>query len=166
MKESKISRFRKYSLIFAESFDTWRIIPRIMLIMYSALVTNLYLWFKSIPTLIQEKCDPNIISMLLEAGRTVEEAKMFACSVVDVVGGPTAAQSAFVTTIIGLSTAIFGVYTTTGRRWENGFKKLDIEERSKEYDSNDRFPSHDKPNHDHGFNDQRDRDNSRPFPRK
>lgn len=113
-------RFRKYSLSLAESFDAWRIMPRMIVMLYSALVLNLYLWFKSIPTFMQEKCDSEILKMLLDSGISLEDAKLTACTIIDVVGGPTAAQSAFVTTIIGLSAGIFGLYTTTGRKWENG----------------------------------------------
>ena len=112
--------FRKYSLALAESFDAWRIIPRSILVAYSALVLNLYLWFKSIPTFVQERCDAGILKLLLDAKYTIEQANEMACSVVDVVGGPTAAQSAFVTTVIGLSTGIFGLYTATGRKWDSG----------------------------------------------
>lgn len=113
-------RFRKYSLALAESFDAWRIIPRAILVVYSALVLNLYLWFKSIPTFVQERCDAAMLKMLLEQNINLEEAKLLACSIVDVVGGPTAAQSAFVTTITGLSAGIFGLYTATGRKWDTG----------------------------------------------
>lgn len=113
-------KFQKYALSLAESFDAWRVIPRIIVLMYSVLVTHLYLWYKSIPTFIQEKCDPSILRMLLESGIDINEAKLVACSIVDVVGGPTASQTTFVTTIIGLSTGIFGLYTATGRKWERG----------------------------------------------
>lgn len=113
-------RFRKYSLALAESFDAWRVIPRAILVVYSALVLNLYLWFKSIPTFVQERCDAAMLKMLLERNIGLEEAKLLACSIVDVVGGPTAAQSAFVTTITGLSAGIFGLYTATGRKWDAG----------------------------------------------
>lgn len=113
-------RFRKYSLALAESFDAWRVIPRAILVAYSSLVLNLYLWFKSIPTFIQERCDAAVLKMFIDGGVPFEQAKEMACSIVDVVGGPTAAQSTFVTTIIGLSTGIFGLYTATGRRWDGG----------------------------------------------
>lgn len=129
-----MTKFRKYSLALAESFDAWRIIPRAILIVYSALVLNLYLWFKSIPTFVQEKCDAAMLKMLLESKIGLDEAKMLACSIVDVVGGPTAAQSAFVTTITGLSAGIFGLYTATGRRWDGGLPP----------DINRRFVSYDK----------------------
>ena len=115
-----IMKFRKYSITLAESFDVWRIVPRTVLIAYSYLVLNLYLWFKSIPTFTQIKCDPVILRMLLDNHTDLVSAKSLACSVADVVGGPTTAQSAFVTTIVGLSTGIFALYTTTRRNWNNG----------------------------------------------
>lgn len=115
-----ITRFRKYSLALAESFDAWRIVPRTILIIYSALVFNLYLWFKSIPTFVQERCDAGMLKLLVESNVSLEEAKTLACTIVDVVGGPTSAQSAFVTTITGLSAGIFGLYAATGRRWDGG----------------------------------------------
>lgn len=111
-------QLRQYSLILAEAFDAWRIVPRTMLICYGWIVFQLYIWFKSIPTYVQEKCDPQVLTLALNKAMSLPEAKLLACTVVDVVGGPTSAQSAFVTTIIGLSTGIFGLYTATGRRWD------------------------------------------------
>jgi hypothetical protein len=108
------------SLSWAEHVDAWRVVPRLMLLAYGALVANLYLWFKSIPTFIQERCDVATLQMLLERKIDLEQAKNIACTVADVVGGPTSAQSAFVTTIVGLSAGIFGMYTATGRKWDGG----------------------------------------------
>lgn len=112
--------FRRISLIIAESVDAWRIIPRVILVLYGTLVFNLYLWYRSIPTYVQEQCEAGVLRVLMESGMDIEDARSIACSVIDIVGGPTAAQSAFVTTIIGLSTGIFGLYVATGRRWEGG----------------------------------------------
>lgn len=114
----RISKFRKISLVIAESFDAWRIVPRLMLVAYGALVINLYTWYKSIPTFVQQKCDAAVLKIFIDGGMTVHDAQNLACTIVDVVGGPTPAQSAFVTTIIGLSTGIFGLYTATGKRWD------------------------------------------------
>jgi hypothetical protein len=118
-------KFRYVSLAIAESFDAWRIIPRTILILYSTLVFNLYMWYRSIPTYIQEQCEAGVLKILLDSGLTLEEAKTVACSVIDIVGGPTMAQSTFVTTIIGLSTGIFGLYVATGRRWDRNFSMQD-----------------------------------------
>lgn len=109
---------RKLSLQLAEAVDAWRVVPRLILVCYAWLVNELYLWYTKIPTYVQEKCDAVVIQLFTEAGMTLDKAQQLACTVVDVVGGPTAAQSAFVTTIIGLSTGIFGLYASTGRRWD------------------------------------------------
>jgi hypothetical protein len=137
--------FRHISLIIAESIDAWRVIPRAILIIYGTLVFKLYIWFRSIPTYVQEQCDSDIITSLMNSGISLEEAKVIACQVIDVVGGPTSAQSAFVTTIIGLSTGIFGLYVATGRKWERG---LPNDNRPPQpipppyYDGDDRNPRH------------------------
>lgn len=114
----RITKFRKYSLVLAESFDAWRIAPRMMLIAYGGLVLNLYAWYKSIPTFLQQKCDAAVLKIFIDGGMALHDAQGLACTIVDVVGGPTPAQSTFVTTIIGLSTGIFGLYTATGKRWD------------------------------------------------
>ena len=79
-----ITKFRKTSLALAESVDAWRLIPRIMLVIYSALVLNLYLWFKNIPTFAQERCDVGMIKILLDSGVLLDEAKLLACSIVEI----------------------------------------------------------------------------------
>lgn len=109
---------RKLSLQLAEAVDAWRVVPRLILVCYGWLVHELYLWYVKIPTYVQERCDAAVIQLFIDGGMALEKAQQLACTVIDVVGGPTAAQSAFVTTIIGLSTGIFGLYTSTGRRWD------------------------------------------------
>jgi hypothetical protein len=109
---------RDLSLKLAEAVDAWRVVPRLVLICYAWLVYELYLWYTKIPTYVQERCDAAVIQIFVDSGMSIEKAQQLACTVIDVVGGPTAAQSAFVTTIIGLSTGIFGLYASTGRRWD------------------------------------------------
>lgn len=116
----KFNKFRLWSLTIAESFDAWRIIPRIALIAYAILVLNMYVWYKSIPTYVQEHCDAAVIQIMIENKVTIEDAQKTACSVQAVVGGPTSAQTTLVTAIIGLSSLIFGFYTNSGRKWESG----------------------------------------------
>lgn len=132
--------FRHVSLVIAESVDAWRIIPRVVLVLYSTLVFNLYLWYRSIPTYIQEQCDSSVLKVLIDSGGlTIDEARSIACSVVDIVGGPTMAQSAFVTTIIGLSTGIFGLYVATGRKWDRGFNENPFDNRFNQFDGNNNY---------------------------
>lgn len=103
----------------AEVVDAWRIVPRIILLAYSYLVIRLYSWFITIPTYVEQRCDAALMKFLTDNQIPFEEAQELACTISDVVGGPTTAQSAFVTTIIGLSTAVFGLYASTGRKWGN-----------------------------------------------
>ena len=118
-----MNKYRKFSLSIAETIDAWRIIPRTVVVLYSCLVVSLYLWFRSIPTFTQTSCDAGVLMFLTDKGVDVMQAQEIACTIVDVVGGPTTAQSTFVTTVIGLSAGIFGLYASTGRRWEGGLPK-------------------------------------------
>jgi hypothetical protein len=120
MSGVNVKAFRKYSLVLAETFDAWRVVPRLVLILYALMVVDLYTWFKAIPTIQVTRCDAALIEILKTNGMDIDKATELACNTNDVVGGPTSSQSAFVTTIIGLSTGIFGLYASTGRRWENG----------------------------------------------
>lgn len=117
----KYKKFRLLSLTLAESFDSWRIIPRLIILGYALLVSNLYVWYKHIPTYVQEECNPSVLEVYINKKNiSSEEARRYSCTVKDVVGGPTGNQTTFVTTIIGLSSLIFAFYTNSGRRWENG----------------------------------------------
>jgi hypothetical protein len=122
MEEKKLKKLTlKDKLIdVAEIIDAWRIVPRAFLVVYGLLVIQLYTWFINIPTHVQTKCDAAVMKFLSENGVGLKEAQELSCYVVDTVGGATAAQTAFVTTIIGLSSAIFGFYASTGRKWEKG----------------------------------------------
>lgn len=115
----KLTKFKQIALTLAEVIDAWRAVPRIMLITYGAMVINLYTWYKSIPTFMQQKCDAAVLKIFMDGGMDLHQAQALACTIVDVVGGPTPAQSTFVTTIVGLSTGIFGLYTATERHWDN-----------------------------------------------
>ena len=101
----------------AELIDAFRVVPRFILTLYGILVYRLYVWYASIETTIQTKCDATLTQILLDHGQTIAEAQMLACYVADHVGGPTTAQTAFVTTVIGLATPLFAFYTNTGRSW-------------------------------------------------
>ena len=117
---SLYKKFRLMSLVAAEAFDTWRIMPRLMLLAYAVLVSNLYLWYKSIPTYVQEQCDAATLQIFLNNKVPIDQAIKLSCTVKDVVGGPTPAQTTLVTTIMGLTSVVFGFYTASGRKWDSG----------------------------------------------
>jgi len=98
--------------------DAYRIAPRAILIVYGFLVWEIYIWFKSLETIAKIQCQEDIFFKLIQNGIDVNKASEIACVVIEVVGGPTAQQTTFVTAIVGLSTAIIGLYLNSGRRWE------------------------------------------------
>jgi hypothetical protein len=117
-KKTPINEVKKRIMAFAETFDALRVIPRIILVLYGILVYSLYSWFLSIPTLNHVKCDAALLKILLDSGESLQSAQTLACSIVDVTGGPTTAQAAFVTVIVGLAPVVVGLYQATGRKWE------------------------------------------------
>ncbi len=104
-------------LSIAELIDAFRIVPRFILTLYGILIYRLYMWYSAIETTVQTKCDATMTQILLDHGQSIAEAQLMACYVVDHVGGPTMAQTAFVTTVIGLGTPLFAFYANTGKKW-------------------------------------------------
>ena len=108
---------KEHLLTIAEIIDTFRIIPRLFLVLYGILVYNLYHWFTNIETFVQQKCDAALLRVLLDHGEKLDFAQQLACTVGEVTGGPTTVQGAFVTAIVGLAVGVFGFYTSTGKKW-------------------------------------------------
>src|SRR5690554_1112763 len=100
-----IDRIKRILLLSAEIFDAWRIVPRIMVVLYGYLIYKLYTWFRSIETVEKIECNESLMSMLLDEGIDLEQASVIACTVIDIIGGPTMEQSTFVTVVIGLASA-------------------------------------------------------------
>ena len=118
--DTKTEEKRLKALSRAEWFDAWRIAPRLVVIVYGALVAFLTFWFVQIKTYPKTECQTDLLIKLLDRGMTPEAAESIACTIVAVVGGPTTATTAFVTTICGLGTGIFAFYASTGRDWSKG----------------------------------------------
>lgn len=74
-------------------------------------------WYKNIPTYPLYKCDAAALKIFIDAGVVVDQARHIACSIADTVGGPTTSQSVVVSAVYGLAPIIFGLYTTTGPKW-------------------------------------------------
>jgi len=123
-----MQKITDFVLDFAKAFDSLRIIPRILLFMYGLLVYNMYEWYKSIGLVEETSCDNNILQTLIDAGMDPAQATEMACTVVAVVGGPTTAQTSFVTIIIGLATAVIGLYLNSGPKWNFTKSKSDYYE--------------------------------------
>ena len=113
-----MNKFRRWMFVASEAFNMWRVVPRIIILAYSYLVWSMYAWYKSIPTFVQIKCDSALFEILLAKGQKMDTIKELACSIIGTAGGPTAEQTAFVTIIIGLSSAIFALYTGSGKKYD------------------------------------------------
>lgn len=124
-------KFRALAIMLAEAFDIWRIVPRMIVMMYGFLVWSMYTWYKSIPTYVQTKCDTALIEILMSKGLTIDRVREMACYVVGTTGGPTGEQTTFVTIIISLSSAIFALYTNSGRKWDLSKSKPTAEDLDK-----------------------------------
>jgi len=111
------SKLRLRLLAIAEMIDAFRIIPRLILTIYGVLMYNLYHWLTDMTTIAQKQCDAAVLQLLLDHGEKLLQAESVACTIVDMVGGPTMSQAAFVTTIIGLATPLFAFYVSTGKKW-------------------------------------------------
>jgi len=104
--------YKKLSKI-SEILDNFRVIPRLLLAGYGFLVYKLYNWITSIPTYINEKCNEAMVEILIRSNIPIDKVHELSCTVDGVAGGPTLEQAALATTIIGLSTAIFGLYVNS-----------------------------------------------------
>ena len=117
------NKLKTISLTCAEHIDAWRIFPRVFVGLYAYLMYALFTWFKSLETFTTTKCDNDVLTKLLESGIDIAQAQEIACTVINIVGGPTTQQTAFVTTICSLAAVIFSFYTNSGRDWSNSPKK-------------------------------------------
>lgn len=113
-----MQHFWSGALKSAEVMDAWRIVPRILVTIYGVLVYRLYSWYRGLERVEKIECDDRVLQILIDSGMEAERAMEMACNVVALIGGPSTEQTAFVTTIIGLSTGIFGFYVSSGRKWE------------------------------------------------
>jgi hypothetical protein len=117
MAGNTLYKFRRAALVIAEFLDYWSIVPRAMVVAYGIMLYYVFLWYKSIPTYPLYKCDPATLQVFISAHMALDQAKAIACSIADTVGGPTASQTTFVGAVFGLAPIIFGLYTSTGPKW-------------------------------------------------
>ena len=95
-----IHKFRKWHMTIAEMIDAWRLIPRVLMASYSYLLYLVIKWYMELKPEILDKCvSDNITDCIMMA--------------------PTTQHAALVTAVVGISAAIFALYSNSGRKWEN-----------------------------------------------
>lgn len=138
-----INRVRKWTLFLGEIVDAWRIIPRSLVALYGLMMYYLIKWFISLETHIVTKCDNKLLNSLTEQGVGLDRAEQIACTATEVVGGPTNGQTAFVTAVCGLASAIFGFYTKTGKDWSKPIPRWNMDEKSQDAQQKKEQPAQD-----------------------
>lgn len=120
--ERMVNKFRYLHLALAEAIDVWRVVPRMFIAMYGAMLWWLVKWFTSSTTIEKVTCDRELVLQLLDQGVEMEWIQRLACTVTDVivVAPPTAVHATFASLVAGLSTAVFALYTSAGTDWTKG----------------------------------------------
>ena len=97
-----IDVWRKGHMAMAEAIDAWRLIPRALTFGFGLLMWKLAMWYTQLETKMVEGCD---VQLLKEACVSV---------------APNTQHAVILTVVVGAATAIFGLYTSSGKKW-NGF---------------------------------------------
>ena len=98
---ANIDTWRKGHLAIAEWVDAWRLVPRALVGGYAYLVYAVTRWYMALEPKMIEGCVSDV------ALQCIYQA-------------PTTQHAALITAVVGVGAAIFGLYTTSGKRW-NGF---------------------------------------------
>ena len=108
-----LDKMRKGHLALAEAFDAWRIIPRALVAGYAFLVYKVVAWYMDLHPVLMEGCvSENITDCIHQA--------------------PTTQHAALVTAVVGMAAVIIGLYSNTGRKWDNGVKEWEKEKKEEE----------------------------------
>jgi len=106
-----IDKFRQIHLSIAEGLDAWRVVPRVLVALYCYMLYKIIEWYMTLEPHIIDNCVSQAVTDCIAQA-------------------PTTQHAALVTAVVGISAAVFGLYTTSGKKW-NGFtfwKKKDKEE--------------------------------------
>ena len=93
--------------------DSWRIFPRIVLVLYMVALGITLEWYLDFDIIYQEQCDSNTLKLLLDKEVKLEEARDIACTIVSAVGRP-AGYTALMSVLVGAGAGIFGLYVNSG----------------------------------------------------
>ncbi len=96
-----VDTWRKGHLAVAEWIDAWRLVPRLLVTAYAWVMYKVIKWYMAL--------EPKMIE-----GCTKELAET--C----VYNAPSTQHAALVTAVVGIAAAVFGVYASSGKKW-NGF---------------------------------------------
>lgn len=110
-----INKFRRGYLAFSEMVDAFRVLPRALVALYCYLIYKVVNWYMELSPYMIEGCNSAVVKDCI-------------------VQAPTTQHAALVTAVVGIAAAIFGLYASTGRKWE-GFTPWKTEEKKEESSS-------------------------------
>ena len=94
-----IDVIRRTYLSIAEATDAWRIVPRLLVTGYGVLLYNVVTWYSSLAPYMMEGCKSDVVQDCI-------------------VQAPTTQHAALVTAVVGVAAAFFGLYTSSGQKWD------------------------------------------------
>lgn len=109
------SKIKQTFLTWAEMIDAFRLIPRGIVVAYGWLLINVIQWYMSLEAYIPSDVKELIKDQQLSAA----DIKML------MTDGPSTQHAALVTAVVGISAAIFGLYSNSGRKWSGPSKSED-----------------------------------------
>jgi hypothetical protein len=122
-----MSETRKMTKVLqtAEMIDAMRVVPRIILALYTYGLYRIVEWYIEFELLYTTKCDSATLNVLMSNGVPLDQAQAIACSVSEVIGHPNG-YTALVATMVGAAAVVFGLYSRSGRSWD-GDKSKDVD---------------------------------------
>ena len=94
-----IDSLRRFYLSIAEATDAWRVVPRLLVTGYGVLLYNVVTWYSELKPYMLEGCTSDVVQDCL-------------------VAAPTTQHAALVTAVVGVAAAFFGLYTSSGQKWD------------------------------------------------
>ncbi len=96
-----IDTWRKGHLAVAEWIDAWRLVPRLLVAAYAWVMYSVIKWYMALEPKMIEGCTAELAATC-------------------VYNAPSTQHAALVTAVVGIGAAVFGVYASSGKKW-NGF---------------------------------------------
>ena len=93
-----IDKARQIHMAWAEALDAWRIVPRALVALYCYMLYKVIVWYMALEPHMIEGCKAQDMSQCI-------------------VQAPSTQHAALVTAVVGIAAAVFGLYTTSGKKW-------------------------------------------------
>lgn len=106
--KTDVDTVRRRHLAIAEAVDAWRLMPRLLVFAYAWLLVKVVTWYMHLEPHLPKEVLPRVAEL------TPEQIQVL------LIQAPTTQHAALVTAVVGIAAAIFGLYSSSGKKW-NGF---------------------------------------------